>query len=95
MKPMSFVGNADSAIAQSAATFPSNAAQPLGEEFVKREPIRHILIGSPVAVRQTIHLLHTLNYAETILWTPLMDTKRRIVIAPERGEVMSLLRKHI
>ncbi len=33
------------------------------------ESIRHILLGKPEAIRQTIHLLHTLHYTETILWS--------------------------
>ena len=93
MKPMSFVCNPT--VAQFAVSSPSTVAQPLIADAAKRESIRHILVGSPAAVRQTIHLLHTLNYAETILWTPLMDTKRRIVITPEQGEVMSLLRRYL
>ena len=95
MKPMSFVDDADFAIAQSVLTSSSNVLQPQPAEEIKREPIRHILVGSPIAVRQTIHLLHILNYAETILWTPLMDTKRKIVITPEQGEMMSLLRRYL
>ena len=29
-----------------------------------KEPIRHMLFGSPAGVRQVIHLLHKLGYAE-------------------------------
>ena len=57
------------------------------------EAIRHILLGSPGAVRQTIHLLHSLHYAETVLWSPVMRVEEQIVITPEQGETMSLLRR--
>ena len=62
---------------------------------VSGEVVKHILIGSPGAVRQTIHLLHTLNYAETVLWTPILRIQEPVVITPERGEAMSLLRKTV
>lgn len=58
-----------------------------------REQIRHILLGSPEAIRQTIHLLHTLRYAETILWTPVVAIDEPLTISPAQGEAMSLLRK--
>ena len=64
-------------------------------ENTSRQPLRHILVGSPVAVRQTIHLLHTLHYAETVLWSPIMTTETPLIITPEQGESVSLLRKHL
>lgn len=60
-----------------------------------REPLRHILLGSPAAVRQTIHLLHRLHYAETLLWSPIMTTEEPLIITPAQGEAMSLLRKYL
>ncbi len=60
-----------------------------------KEHIRHILLGSPGAVRQTIHLLHTLRYAETVLWTPTLTIEEPLMITPAQGEAMSLLRKPI
>ena len=60
-----------------------------------KEHIRHILLGSPGAVQQTIHLLHTLRYAETILWTPVLHIADPLTIAPTPGEAISLLRKPI
>ena len=62
---------------------------------IHNQTIKHILIGSPGAVRQTIHLLHTLNYAETVLWSPILRIQEPVVITPERGEAMSLLRKTV
>ena len=61
--------------------------------FSPGQSIRHILLGKPEAIRQTIHLLHTLHYAETILWSPLLTIEEPLMITPERGEAMSLLRK--
>ena len=60
-----------------------------------REILRHILLGSPGAVRQTIHLLHSLHYAETVLWSPVMTVEEPLVITPAQGEAMSLLRRQV
>ena len=57
------------------------------------EAIKHILVGSPGAIRQTIHLLHALHYSETLLWSPVLRIEEPMVITPEQGEAMSLLRK--
>ena len=60
------------------------------------EPLRHILLGTPGGVRQTIHLLHTLRYVENALWSPLISIpSEQLVIAPRQGEVMSILVRHI
>jgi len=59
------------------------------------ESIRHILLGNPEAIRQTIHLLHRLRYTETILWSPVLTIEEPLVITPAQGEAMSLLRKQI
>ncbi len=59
----------------------------------RKKSIRHILLGEPDAIRQTIHLLHTLHYAETVLWTPVLMIEEPLVITPAQGEAMSLLRK--
>jgi hypothetical protein len=63
-----------------------------GEE---REILRHILLGSPGAVRQTIYLLHSLHYVETVLWSPIMAIEEPLIITPEQGEAISLLRKPV
>ncbi len=57
------------------------------------EVVKHILLGSPSAVRQTIHLLHKLGYAETVLWSPIMTVEEQMIITPAQGEAMSLLRR--
>ena len=55
------------------------------------EPLRHILLGTPGGVRQTIHLLHTLRYVENALWSPLLPIPEgQLIITPKQGEVMSL-----
>ncbi|MGB7085768.1 MAG: hypothetical protein WBD47_09445, partial [Phormidesmis sp.] len=58
------------------------------------ERIRHILLGNANSVRQTIHLLHTLGYSETVLWSPVMAVEEPLVITPAHGEAMSLLIRH-
>jgi hypothetical protein len=54
------------------------------KQLLNHRPLRHLLIGSPQAVRHTIHELHVLNYAEAIVWSPLLPTNK-----PD--EVMSIL----
>ena len=82
-----------------AAPVPQSAAIPL-TQFVPngsapREFLRHILLGSPEAVQQTIHLLHRLHYSETGLWSPVVAVEESLIITPAQGEAMSLLRKQV
>ena len=64
------------------------AFDPPKEEGTSREHVRHMLFGSPNAVKQTIQLLHKLNYAEPNDWSR--------PIATGRGhEVMAILTKRI
>ena len=69
----------------------SNAATP-GQSFAKllptREPIKHLLIGSPKAVTQTIHYLQIIGYANVGDWSQLLPTGK-----PD--EVMSILIRQI
>ena len=60
-----------------------------------KEELRHILLGSPGAIRQTIYRLHSLNYSESALWTPLTPIRGRLVLTSEQGEMMSLLRRSL
>ena len=63
---------------------------------VEGEPLRHILLGSPGGVRQTIHLLHMLRYVENALWSPLVPIpNNQLMITPRQGEVMSILVRHL
>jgi hypothetical protein len=60
------------------------------------EPLRHILLGKPAAIRQTIHLLHNLHYVETVQWSPLVEIpNNQLIITPRPGDVMSLLIKYL
>ncbi|MEL6350737.1 MAG: hypothetical protein AAFR58_03135 [Cyanobacteria bacterium J06627_28] len=60
------------------------------------EPLRHILLGTPGGIRQTIHLLHTLRYVENALWSPLIPIPDgQLIISPRQGEVMSLLVRQV
>ncbi|WP_414551117.1 hypothetical protein [Anabaena sp. CCY 0017] len=54
----------------------------------KREPVKHLLIGSPKAVTSTIHYLQVVGYASTGDWSPLLPTSNP-------GEVMSILIRQI
>ena len=60
-----------------------------------KEQLRHILLGSSGAIQQTIHLLHSLGYADSVLWTPPSPVRGQIVITSEQGEMMSLLRRSL
>lgn len=53
-----------------------------------REPLKHLLIGSPQAVRGEIKRLHVLGYAEVGAWSPLQPMANR-------REMMSILIKYI
>ena len=64
-----------------------------GDRSHQKDRLRHILLGSPEEIRQAIHQLHVLNYVEPILWSPIMAVGNRLVITPEQGEAMSLLRR--
>lgn len=75
------------------STIPNPLPQLISVGTDPKEHIRHILLGSPEAIRQTIHLLHTLHYVETILWSPALTIKEPLIITPAQGEAMSLLRK--
>ncbi|MGD1952928.1 MAG: hypothetical protein ACFB14_25275 [Leptolyngbyaceae cyanobacterium] len=52
------------------------------------EIVRHTLLGPPIAVRNTIKLLHKLNYAEPNDWSKLLPTGRP-------NEVMAILTKRV
>ncbi len=101
MKPTAFiadcplVGDRTASDARQLALPPSPLSQLTPSGTVPGESIRHILLGSPDAIRQTIHLLHTLRYTETILWSPVLAIEDSLVITPAQGEAFSLLRKQI
>ncbi|MGB7083964.1 MAG: hypothetical protein WBD47_00305 [Phormidesmis sp.] len=63
--------------------------------LTQKEELRHILLGSPGAIRQTIYLLHSLHYAESGLWSPVMAVGDRLILTPDQGEAMSLLRRSL
>ncbi|WP_017655701.1 hypothetical protein [Fortiea contorta] len=62
--------------------------QPVENTLPNRERIKHILIGSPKAVRSTIHYLQIIGYASVGDWSPLLPTENS-------GEVMSILIRQI
>ncbi|AFZ28564.1 hypothetical protein Cylst_6343 (plasmid) [Cylindrospermum stagnale PCC 7417] len=53
-----------------------------------KEPLKHLLIGSPKAVTSTIHYLQVIGYAEVGDWSPLLPS-------PNPNEVMSILNRPI
>jgi hypothetical protein len=77
------------------AVLASPHLQPLPLRYGNREPIRHLLIGSPALVQQTIHQLHNLRYAEAGLWSPEIspaDSEIRLTLNP--GEVLRILLRY-
>ncbi|MBD1870244.1 hypothetical protein H6F95_23720 [Cyanobacteria bacterium FACHB-471] len=53
-------------------------------QFLERERLRILIIGSRDGVIETIHDLHGRSFAEVGAWSPLLP-------APGSGEVMSIL----
>lgn len=70
-----------------------NSNQPDHENRLEsnREQIKHLLVGSPKAVKRTIHLLHSLGYAETGLWSKPQTAGS----LGQPGEVVSVLIRQI
>lgn len=62
--------------------------QSIQQELSNREPIKHLLIGSPKAVISTIHYLQAVGYASVGDWSPLLPTANS-------HEVMSILIRQI
>jgi hypothetical protein len=56
--------------------------------FPKREPLKHILMGSAKVVTSTIHHLQVIGYASVGDWSPLLPTGKA-------DEVMSILIRQI
>ena len=59
------------------------------------DTIRHLLLGQPGAIHQTIHLLHNRNYAETSQWSPLIEIRDQLILTPDQGSMMSILIKRL
>ena len=95
MKPMLFSKDCPLTGSQPTPASLPVLSQTASNRSTAKEPLRHILIGSPAVVRQTIHLLHTLHYVETVLWSPIMTTEEPLIITPAQGEAMSLLRRYL
>ena len=54
--------------------------------------IRHILLGQPSDIRQTIHLLHNLRYVETSQWSTLIEVPdNRLILRPDADQMISML----
>ena len=60
-----------------------------------RQPVKHILVGSPVAVQHTIHRLHQLGYAEAIEWARPLRIDEPLHITPAPGDVISVLVRYL
>ncbi|MEM1252114.1 MAG: hypothetical protein AAGI69_06740 [Cyanobacteria bacterium P01_H01_bin.21] len=77
-------------------TTPTTLPADLSTALPTGETIRHILLGSPGGIRQTIHLLHNLKYVEQSQWSPLISTPdNRLILTPEPDDVISILVKRL
>jgi hypothetical protein len=66
------------------------------ERIPGREPLRHLLIGSPRAVGLTIHQLHRLRYCEAGQWSHQLKVPGHdLVVTPHKGEVLSILVRYL
>ncbi len=53
------------------------------------EVIRHVIIGSPEGVRETIHRLHIKRYVEQAMWTgPIEIGPSGVNITPSQGQIL-------
>ncbi len=59
------------------------------------DTVRHILLGDPGRVRQTIHLLHTLRYVEQSQWSLVLEVPKQLIITPAQGAYISMLTKRL
>lgn len=64
------------------SVLPNKASEP------QRETVKHLVIGSPKAVKSTIYSLQVLGYAQVGDWSQLIPTANP-------GEVMSILTRNI
>lgn len=58
----------------------------------RREKLRHLLVGNPVVVKQAIHRLHRLGYAEVREWSRPLSAAGSL---GEPSEVISILIKQV
>jgi hypothetical protein len=58
----------------------------------RREKLRHLLVGNPAVVKQAIHRLHGLGYAEVREWSRPISAAGSL---GEPGEVVSILIKQV
>ncbi|MGB7487701.1 MAG: hypothetical protein WA901_16040 [Phormidesmis sp.] len=81
------------------ATLVATATDPIvptnSPNLTQKEELRHILLGSPSAIRQVIYQLHTLHYVEPTLWSPITAVSEQLIITPKQGEAISLLRRSL
>ena len=92
---LSHPAHSSQSLSQPIPTQPATAQLLPPQPNHERTFIRHILLGHPEAIQQTIHLLHTLHYTETVLWSPAIALQAPLILTPTPGEAISLLRKQV
>lgn len=58
----------------------------------RRDKLKHLLVGNPAVVKQAIHRLHRLGYAEVNTWSKPVSAANSL---GEPGEVVSILIKQV
>lgn len=57
-----------------------------------KDPLRHLLLGSPAAVQQAVHRLHVLHYAEQFRWSqPIAVPPTGLTLTPYQGDILRYL----
>ena len=92
-QPRLYQTNPDQTAEPAPLSLPTPLRPTPAEGHPPREELRHILLGSPDAIEQTIHLLYRLNYTEPGLWSPIAAVGDQLIITAAQGEAISLLRR--
>ncbi|MEM7066682.1 MAG: hypothetical protein AAF572_26395 [Cyanobacteria bacterium P01_B01_bin.77] len=83
-------------IPPSGSSVPPNLPADFSNSLPSGSSIRHILLGSPSHIRQTIHLLHNLRYVEISQWSPLIEVpENRLILRSEPDEVISMVMRRL
>ena len=83
-------------LSQPGAASSPGAGQPAATPPSEQDPLRHLLIGSPRAIQQTMDRLHNLGYVEVGFWSPLIAIpQQQLIITANPGEMMSLLMRSL
>ena len=78
-----------------AAELPADLSPSPPPADTPNDTVRHLLLGAPGRVRQTIHLLHPLRYVEQSQWSLVLEVPKQLSITPAQGAYISMLTKRL